>query len=145
MTTEPRFPIHPLAIRVGLVAEAPVPYPRPIREARDVFDLLREDANTWDRERFITVALDGRHCILGLEEVAVGTLNAAETHPREVFKALILVNAAAFIVVHNHPSGDPTPSPQDFTVTKKLREAGDLLGIRLLDHIVLGHDRYISL
>ena len=100
---------------------------------------------TWDRERFVTIALDGAHRILGIEEVSVGCLNSAPVSPREVFKALILVNAAAFICVHNHPSGDPTPSKEDFRVTQKLREAGGLLDIRLLDHIVIGYDCFTSL
>lgn len=144
-TTEPRFPVHPLAIRVGLVAEAPPPYPRPIRQPRDIFDLLREDARTWDRERFITVALDATHRILGLEEVSVGGVTSAAVMPRDVFKGLILANATAFICVHNHPSGDPTPSDADHAVTCRLRDAGELLGIRLLDHIVLGGDGFTSL
>jgi DNA repair protein RadC len=145
MTTEPRFPIHPLAIRVALVSEPVTPYPRPIRRAQDIFDLLRDDARTWDRERFLTVALDSSHRILGLEEVSVGVLNSAPIHPREVFKGLILANAAAFIGVHNHPSGEPTPSLEDIAVTRKLREAGQLLGISLLDHIVLGRESFTSL
>lgn len=145
MTPEPRFPIHPLAVRVALVAEAPTPYPRPIREPREVFELLRDDVKTWDRERFLTIALDGSHRILGIEEVSVGCLTSAPIHPREVFKALILVNAAAFIVVHNHPSGDPTASDADRRVTGTLHEAGALLGITLLDHIIIGHERYTSL
>lgn len=144
-TTDPRFPVHPLAIRVGLVAEAPAPYPRPIREPREVFELLRDDVKTWDRERFLTLTLDGAHRILGIEEVSVGALTSAPVPPREVFKGLILVNAAAFVCVHNHPSGDPTPSSEDIAVTRKLREAGELLGIKLLDHLIIGHDRYRSL
>jgi DNA repair protein RadC len=144
-TNEPRFPVHPLALRVGLVAEAPAPYPQPIRQPRDVFDLLREDARRWDRERFITVALDSAHRILGLEEVSVGGVTSAVVVPRDVFKGLILANAVAFICVHNHPSGDPTPSDADRLVTRKLREAGELLGVRLLDHIVLGRDSFTSL
>src|SRR5262249_39787909 len=110
-----------------------------------IFDLLRDDARRWDRERFVTVALDTGHRILGLEEVSVGGLNSAPIYPREVFKGLILANAAAFIAVHNHPSGEATPSPQDIAVTKHLREAGELLGIKLLDHIILGHDCFTSL
>lgn len=145
MNRKPQLLFHPLTIRVGMLAEASTPYPRPIREARDIFDLLGEEARTWDRERFVTVALDSGHRILGLEEVSVGSLNTAPVHPREVFKALILANAAAFIAVHNHPSGEPTPSPEDIAVTRKLREAGQLLGIKLLDHIILGHDSFTSL
>ncbi len=145
MNTEPRFPIHPLAVRVGFVTEPSAPYPRPIRQASDIYDLFRDEARSWDRERFVTLALDAGHRILGIEEVSVGCLTSAPIHPREVFKALILANAAAFIAVHNHPSGDATPSEADRAATRKLRDAGELLGIRLLDHIVLGHDGYTSL
>ena len=128
-----------------MLAEASTPYPQPIRQPRDIFDLLRDEARSWDRERFVTVALDSGHRMLGLEEVSVGSLVAAPVHPREVFKALILANAAAFIGVHNHPSGEPTPSIEDIGLTQKLREAGELLCIRLLDHIILGRDRFTSL
>ena len=145
MNRKPRLLFHPLTIRVGMLAEASTPYPQPIRQARDIFDLLRDEARRWDRERFVTVALDSGHRMLGLEEVSVGSLNTAPVHPREIFKALILANAAAFIGVHNHPSGEPTPSKEDIAVTRKLREAGELLGIPLLDHIILGRDRFTSL
>ena len=128
-----------------MLAEASAPYPQPIRQPRDIFDLLGDEARRWDRERFVTVALDSGHRILGLEEVSVGSLNTAPIHPREIFKALILANAAAFIGVHNHPSGEPTPSKEDIAVTRKLREAGELLGIPLLDHIILGRDGFTSL
>ena len=128
-----------------MLAEAAAPYPRPIRRAEDIFDLLRDEARRWDRERFVTVALDNGHRMLGIEEVSVGSLSAAPVHPREVFKALILANAAAFIGVHNHPSGEPTPSTEDIAITNKLGEAGRLLGIPLLDHIILGRDRFTSL
>lgn len=144
-THELRFPLHPLAIRVALVAEPLAPYPRPIRSPRDIFDLFADDARRWDRERLVTIALDGSHRILGLEEVSVGTLNSAPVHPREIFKALILANAAAFIALHNHPTGDPKPSAEDMQATRVLREAGELLGIRLLDHIIIGHESYCSL
>ncbi|MCK6553903.1 DNA repair protein RadC [Candidatus Binatia bacterium] len=118
--------------------------PIPFRGSADIYALLREEAATWDRERFITLILDNKHNLIGVEEVSVGTLTAALVHPREVFKALLLANAAAFVVAHNHPSGDPTPSKEDIEITRRLREVADLFGIRMLDHVVIGRDRYVS-
>lgn len=142
---ETRPPLQALSIRVALIAEPAASYLSQIREAEDVLELLRHDARTWDRERFVTLALDSGNRLLGIEEVSVGNLNSAPVHPREVFKGLILANAAAFIGVHNHPSGYATPSAEDVAITRKLRDAGELLGIPLLDHVVLGHDTFVSL
>ncbi|MEW9673574.1 RadC family protein [Ammoniphilus sp. 3BR4] len=81
----------------------------------------------------------------GVEKVSVGSLNSAIVDPREVFKAAILHNAASIIVGHNHPSGDPTPSREDLSVTNRLVEAGKILGIEVLDHLILGEERFQSL
>lgn len=97
-----------------------------------------------DREQFLVCCLDAKNASIGVNIVSIGTLTLSLVHPREVFKPAILLNAAAIIAVHNHPSGDPTPSPEDRTLTTRLREAGDLLGIRLLDHLILGDDRLYS-
>ena len=97
-----------------------------------------------DREQFLVCCLDAKNCCIGVNIVSIGTLTLSIVHPREVFKPAILLNAAAIIAVHNHPSGDPTPSPEDQTLTTRLREAGELLGIRLLDHLILGDDRLYS-
>jgi len=86
--------------------------------------MVREQAESWDREHFLTVALDGKGRAIGYEEVSIGSLTASLVHPREVFKALFLVNAASFIVVHNHPSGDPTPSPEDLVSFRQGGVAG---------------------
>ncbi|MTI84963.1 MAG: hypothetical protein FH756_13985 [Firmicutes bacterium] len=86
--------------------------------------------------------LDIRTCF---HTVSVGTLNSAQVHPREVFKVAIISNSAAIILGHNHPSGDPEPSHEDIEVTNRLVEAGQILGIEVLDHIVCGDSKYISL
>lgn len=117
----------------------------PLRSAQEVFDLFREDAPLLDREYFWAVLLDGRNRVIGVDEVAVGTMTAALVHPRELFKAAILANSAALIVVHNHPSGDPEPSSEDIALTRRLIEAGDIIGIKVIDHVVLGDGRYRSL
>jgi DNA repair protein RadC len=83
--------------------------------------------------------------VIGFNLVAIGTLTSALVHPREVFKAAILANAAAIILVHNHPSGDPEPSAEDRALTSRLKEAGEILGIRILDHVVIGDGRFRSL
>ncbi|MNI91173.1 hypothetical protein D3C73_1487960 [compost metagenome] len=80
-----------------------------------------------------------------MHEVSSGTLNASLVHPRETFKLAILANAASIIGCHNHPSGDPTPSPEDVEITERIRDAGSLMGIDLLDHIVLGEGSFISM
>lgn len=131
-TTLPRF-------RVTLVRENRASFsPAPIRDSRTAAELLAPHFRGIDREQFVVCGLDAKHHIIGLNVVSVGSLTVSIVHPREVFKPLILMNACALICAHNHPSGDPTPSPEDHALTARLREAGDLLGIKLLDHIVLG-------
>ena len=91
-----------------------------------------------DREHFTVAALDARRHVIGVQVVSVGTLSASLVHPREVFKPAILLNAAAIVVCHNHPSGDTSPSSEDREATRRLSRAGELLGIPVADHIILG-------
>ena len=97
-----------------------------------------------DREQFLICGLDAKHRLIGINVVSTGSLNLTIVHPREVFKPLILMNAGAWICAHNHPSSDITPSPEDRALTKRLREAGELFGITLLDHLILAEERYYS-
>lgn len=90
-----------------------------------------------DREFFVCMLLDGKNRITGIHTVSQGSLNQSIVHPRETFKAAILANSAAILVAHNHPTGDLTPSREDLEITRRLKEAGDLLGIRVLDHIII--------
>lgn len=132
-------------LRLEMVRDAGARYVRrPIRAAGDVYRFLRDDVELWERERFLVLALDGRHRTIGLDEVSVGSLSASLVHPREVFKALILANAAAFVLAHNHPSGDASPSKEDREITARLKEAADLMGISLLDHIILTAEGFHS-
>ncbi len=117
---------------MDLVCEGPPATRIQIKGSADVYEFLREHAARWDRERLLTIILDTKHRVLGVEEVSVGCLTSTLVHPREVFKALILANAAAFIIVRNHPSGDTSPSPEDITMTRRLKEVGEILGIPLL-------------
>jgi len=98
-----------------------------------------------DREEFHVFLLDARHRLLRTAHVSTGTLSMSLVHPREVFAAALRESAAAIVVVHNHPSGDPEPSTQDVTVTQRLVQVGTLLGVPLLDHVVVGGDRWVSL
>jgi DNA repair protein RadC len=117
-----------------------------VRDAREVYDAFRAHFAPLDREQFVVVVLDGKNQVLGFNVVSTGSLTAALVHPREVFKPAILENAAALILVHNHPSGDPAPSAEDEAITTRLRQAGELLGIRVLDHVVIGDEgRYVSM
>lgn len=94
------------------------------------------------KEQFLSLHLDGKNRILCVDPVSVGSLNQSIVHPRETFKHCLLSSAAALILIHNHPSGDPTPSAEDLSITKRLKEAGEILGIRILDHIIIGDSYY---
>jgi DNA repair protein RadC len=134
----------PHLVRVELVRERPAPFGEPVTSAADVFALLKDHAARWDREHFLTILLDGSHRVVGIDEVTVGIMNASLVHPREVFKSAILANAGAIIAAHNHPSGDLRPSSEDRAVTKRLVEAGTLLGIRVLDHVIVTGTGYYA-
>ncbi|MBI4021302.1 MAG: DNA repair protein RadC [Candidatus Aenigmarchaeota archaeon] len=118
--------------------------PFPVRDADDVYSFLRE-LERYDREVFYALHLDTKNQLIGCEEVSKGCLSWSVVHPREVYKGAILNSAGAVIVAHNHPSGDPTPSPQDRDVVQRLYSVGELLGIPLLDSVVIGDGRYTSM
>jgi DNA repair protein RadC len=103
------------------------------------------DLRTADRERFVALYLDARHRVVRRRLVSVGTLTASLVHPREVLGPALRARAAALVVVHNHPSGDPEPSPEDCALTERLRDAARLLGLELLDHVVVGRNGFVSL
>lgn len=124
---------------------APLPRGAPIDCPTDVADHLRGLLSGALREAFVVVLLDGKHRPIRSERVSEGCLTWSVVHPREVFAPAVRESAGAVIVAHNHPSGDPTPSRQDVEVTTRLAQAGELLGIPLLDHLVLAGDRCVSL
>jgi DNA repair protein RadC len=119
----------------------------PARRLASAADVHQEvlDLRDADREHFVAFDLNVRHRIITRRVVAIGTLSSVEVHPREVFKPAICNSAAAMIVVHNHPSGDPEPSRQDIELTTRLREVAELCGIPLLDHVIIGSEGYVSL
>lgn len=96
------------------------------------------------REQFIVLLLDSKNRLLREVQISQGSLTASIVHPREVFSAVVRESAAALLLVHNHPSGDPTPSREDREITTRLKEAGDLMGVRVLDHIIIGAEGYVS-
>jgi DNA repair protein RadC len=102
---------------------------------------LRDEAH----ERFMVLLLDGRHRVLREEVISQGTLTASLVHPREVFRPALREAAAALVLVHNHPSGDPSPSREDREVTERLRHAGEVLGIPVLDHVIVADQGFVSL
>jgi DNA repair protein RadC len=125
--------------RVQLVHEAALAAPRTqIRSSADAVALLRQFLGMVDREHFVVIMIDRKNRLIGINTVSIGSLTASVVHPREVFKAAILSNAAALICGHNHPSGDPQPSSEDRALTERLVEAGKLLGIEVLDHVIVG-------
>lgn len=127
------------------VAEARVTPPPPIRGPRDVYRYAV--ANGMDKlphEEFRVLLLDSQHCLLKDVLVSKGILNSSIVHPREVFREAIVGNAASIVLLHNHPSGDPTPSVDDKVITKQLVSAGRLLDMPVQDHIIIGRDRFIS-
>jgi DNA repair protein RadC len=106
----------------------------------------REIARTETREHFFVYFLDVRHRLIGERwTVAIGSLTGVEVHPRELLREAIVRSAAAFICVHNHPSGDPEPSRADLELTRRIRDAGELVGITMLDHVVVATDGFVSL
>jgi DNA repair protein RadC len=116
-----------------------------IRSPADVADMLMLEMSLLDQEHMRAVLLDTKNNVLRVAQVYTGSLNTAVVRVGEIFREAIRANAASIIVVHNHPSGDPTPSPEDVRVTEMLVEAGKLLDIAVLDHIVIGRNRFVSL
>ncbi|HSV74952.1 MAG TPA: DNA repair protein RadC [Chthonomonadales bacterium] len=119
--------------------------PAVVRGPEDVADLLLPSMQGSKQEQFTVLLLDTKHNVLKITPVSVGTLDASLVHPREVFREAIASSAAAIIVAHNHPSGDPTPSEEDRRVTERLMAAGQLIGIEVLDHVIVGDDRWVSM
>ena len=140
------YEIH--GLRISLVREPGVKLSeRPaLRTPREAAPLLARYIGESDREQFVIALLTVRHRLIGFNTVSIGCLTSSLVHPREVFKPAILAGAAALILAHNHPSGDPEPSPDDIALTRRLASAGQLLGMEVLDHLVLGEEgRFVSL
>lgn len=111
---------------------------RRVSGPQDAAEVLYEFLGETDREHFVALLLDAQQQLIGIHTVAIGSLDSCIVHPREVFKAVILANAASVILAHNHPSGDPRPSPEDRAVTRRLMAAAETLGIEVHDHVIVG-------
>jgi len=110
------------------------------QQVYEAFRFLMEET----KEIFLCIHLDGKNRAICYDLVSIGSLNQSIVHPREVFKTSLLSNAAALILIHQHPTGDPTPSSEDIAITRRLKEAGEIIGIRILDHIIIGDGEYLS-
>lgn len=117
---------------------------QPMRSAEDVYHHFRENLGAEKRELFYVVLLNNKNRKIREVKISEGSLTASLVHPREVFNPVIRDSAAAVIFVHNHPSGDPAPSPEDIDITRRLKEVGEVMGVRVLDHVVIGRDRFFS-
>ncbi len=133
-------------VSVKLVKESSISYKnRQINSPTDAIGLLQEFMGDSDREKFVVLCLDTKNQPTTISVVSIGSLNSSLVHPRELFKIAILSNSNAVILCHNHPSGICTPSQEDIEVTKRLVAAGEILGIEILDHVILGDNQYASL
>lgn len=126
-------------------ADAALRQRKAIQSPEDVAELLRYEIGGQEQENLMVVLLDTRNQLLGTEKVYIGSLNTSVIRIGEIFRGAVRANAAALIVAHNHPSGDPSPSPEDVAVTRAIVEAGRLLDVEVLDHLILGKDRHVSL
>jgi DNA repair protein RadC len=116
-----------------------------IRSPKDAADYMMDSLRYLHQEHFVSLFLNTKNQIIGQETIFVGTLNSSLVHPREVFREAIRRSSASVLLLHNHPSGDPTPSKEDLDITQRMVESGNLLGIEVLDHLIIGDGSYISL
>lgn len=131
-------------VRTKLVIEGDSDYrPMKFSTPTEVYQAFKNLAES-DKERFYSIHLDSKNKVLGVEMVSQGSLDSSPVHPREVYKSALLASAASVIFVHSHPSGDPDPSDSDRKITDQLLQAGELMGIQVLDHVIVGRDGYFS-
>ncbi|QGU94909.1 DNA repair protein RadC [Clostridium bovifaecis] len=116
-----------------------------IKQPKDAVSLVMEEMRYFKEEHLRVIMMNTKNMVISIKDVSIGSLNSSIVHPREVFSEAIRRNSASIIICHNHPSGDPTPSKEDINVTERLKECGKLLGIDLLDHLIIGNGKYVSL
>jgi DNA repair protein RadC len=138
----PRFEKY--AVQIALVRE-PTARSHPVLDQPDAVARAFQAMAALDRECLAVALLDTKNRLIGIHAVHIGTPSASLAHAADVFKAAVLTNARSIVLVHNHPSGDPSPSPDDVATTRRLRDAGRILGIEVLDHVVVGTDGHVSL
>lgn len=137
--------------RLQFVAEPRMNTNQPVRTSEDLYRYGKSIYTTLDadKEHFSIVYVNNKNRVQGFKVLSTGTLTASLVHPAEVWTAYFRlaqddIRGAAVLFLHNHPNGDPAPSPEDIDITKRLKETGDMLGIKILDHVILGHDRFFS-
>lgn len=134
------------AIELGRRLKDDVPEARPsIQNPGDAAEYVKYEMGALEQEHLRVLLLDTRNHVLDTVQIYVGSVNTAQVRPADVFKPAVRRNATALIVVHNHPSGDPTPSPDDVAVTRELIKAGEMLGVTVLDHIIIAQGRHVSM
>lgn len=132
-------------VRLKMVRESSFLYePRRITSPEDAIEMGKMFLEDKDREEFIVITLDSKNQPTSLNVCSIGSLNSSIVHPREVFKTAVVSNSATVLLIHNHPSGNPEPSKEDIGVTKRLCDAGEILGIKVLDHLIIGAESYYS-
>lgn len=126
------------------LADSKMEFQGVVNSPQDAAQLVLRELSLADKEHFMIIMLNTKHRVIAKKTISIGHLHASLVHPREMFKEAIRRSSAAVILVHNHPSGDLTPSKDDISTTERLREVGELLGIDVLDHIIIGNNRYLS-
>lgn len=132
-------------LKLSQIISAPTPSIKTIRSPMDAYKLLESDFRHLKQEQFICLLLNTKNGVIGKEIISIGSLNASIVHPREVFRPAIKRSSASIICAHNHPSGNPDPSPEDIAITSRLKETGEIIGIEVLDHLVFGDYTFVSL
>ena len=132
------------AIALAALLATPMKRGQRFSNSRDIFDRYAPRYYSVDREHVVVLLLDSKNCLIREEIISIGSLSTSVVHPREVFCPAVRASAAAILCLHNHPSGDPAPSREDRECTQRLFRAGKILGIRVLDHVVIGHEDYFS-
>lgn len=134
------------AVELGRRIARQNPGPRPvIHTPQEAAQLVMAEMSYLDREHFKVINLNTKNQVIAIDTVSIGSLNASLVHPREVFKLPLKRSAASLILLHNHPSGDTRPSPEDIAITTRLCEAGQLLGLTVVDHLIIGQNNYFSM
>ncbi len=133
------------ALELGIRAAKAVAHKGSVHNPQDIYDLVKAEMSMLNKEQLRVMALDTKNNVLANEVMYNGSVNSSQVRVGEILKLPIRLDAASFVVIHNHPTGDPTPSPDDVALTRSLRESGKLVDIELLDHIIVGSDRFVSL
>ncbi len=133
-------------VSLKMVKESSILYEnRRIHTPNEAAEIFKDMLESSDREKLIVCCLNSKNEPTSISIVSIGSLNSSIVHPREVFKTAVISNAASIIVAHNHPSGDTTPSKEDIDITERLKKSGQIIGIQLLDHLIIGNGRCVSL